>query len=66
MQLNKLKGKIREKNETYKTCAKALGKSETAFQLKINGKSPFYIDELNTLGDFLGFTQEEKADIFLS
>ena len=33
---------------------------------KINGKSPFYIDELNTLGDFVGLTPEQKADIFLS
>jgi hypothetical protein len=66
MKTQKLKGILREKGITYAQCAKAIGKTENSFQLKINGKSPFYIDELNTLGDFIGLTGEEKAEIFLS
>lgn len=63
--LQKLKGIIREKEKTYQQCADAIGISVTAFQMKINGKKRFYIDELNTLGDFLGMSAEEKALVFL-
>ena len=65
MQLNKLKGRIREKGQTYKTCAEALGISTQAFEGKINGRTRFYVLDLETLGNFLEMTDEEKIDIFL-
>lgn len=64
--LNKLKGKIRECNKTYQQCADYLGISIATFSDKINGIRKFYIDELDRLGDFLGMTKAEKAEIFLS
>lgn len=64
--LNKLKGKIRECQKTYKECADYLGISVTTFSDKINGTRKFYIDELDNLGDFLGMSKEEKGEIFLS
>lgn len=65
MKLGKLKGKIREKNKTYQNCAEAIGKTVATFNLKINGARKFYIEELETLGNFLEMTSEEKMDIFL-
>mgnify|MGYP001950669624 CR=1 FL=1 len=66
MSLNKLKGKLTEKQKTYKECADYLGVTTNTFNSKINGKSKFYVDEINKLSDFLGLTQEEKVDIFLT
>lgn len=65
MNLPKLKGKMRERNKTYKQCASVLGISMTGFFNKISGKSPFNIVELDRLGDFLNMTVEERAEIFL-
>lgn len=65
MNLNRLKGRIRENNKTYRDCAKIIGISVTSFNSKMNGKSRFYIDELEELGNFLDMTGEEKANIFL-
>ncbi len=65
MNLQKLKGKMRERNKTYKQCASVLGVSATCFFNKISGKSVFNIAELDTLGDFLDMTNAEKAEIFL-
>lgn len=65
MRLDKLKGKIREKNRSYQDCAKAIGKTVATFNLKINGKRQFYIEELELLGNYLEMTGEEKKDIFL-
>lgn len=65
MRLDKLKGKIREKNRTYQDCAKAIGKTVATFNLKINGARKFYIEELELLGNFLEMTSEEKMAIFL-
>lgn len=65
MNLLKLKGKVREAGSTYKKCAEAIGISTTSFNKKINGYTKFYIDELDELGNFLGMSDVEKADIFL-
>lgn len=65
MNLNRLKGRIRENNKTYRDCAKTIGISVASFNSKMNGKSRFYIDELEELGNFLGMTGEEKSNIFL-
>ena len=64
--LNKLKGKITECEKTYRECADFLGISISTFNNKINGIRKFYIDELDRLGDFLGMSKAEKAEIFLS
>ena len=66
MNIPKLRGKITEKGKTHAECASVLGISTTAFSNKMNGTSKFYIDELETLGNFLGMTPSEKYDIFLS
>ena len=65
MNLPKLKGLIREKNKNYVQCANAIGKSVVTFNSKINGRVSFGIDELEDLGNFLGMTEDEKAEIFL-
>lgn len=65
MNLNKLKGKIRECGKTYAKCADALDMSYASFAARMNGKRQFYIDELDDLGDFLEMTREERADIYL-
>lgn len=66
MNSQKLKGKLVEMNKNYDQCAKALGVSKPTFYKKVNGKTKFYIDEMNALGDFLEMTDEEKAAIFLA
>ena len=66
MNLNKLKGLLREKGKTYQECADFLEMSITTFSDKMNGVRKFYIEELDRLGDFLGLSRAEKAEIFLS
>lgn len=66
MNLNKLKGVIREKEKTYEACAKTLDISKTAFSNKINGASKFFVEEINVLADYLQLTNEERIEIFLT
>lgn len=66
MKINKLKGKMREKKVPYKKCADFLGISNTTVNDKINGKTRFYVDEIEQLSILLELTLEEKIDIFLS
>ena len=66
MNAPKLKGKIREMGKSYAECAAAIDISTTSFANKINGKSKFYIDELEKLADFLRMTSEERNNIFLN
>lgn len=65
MNYQKLKGKLREKSKTYLMCSQLLGISIATFSDKMNGKSRFYIDELDRLGDYLDMTNEERENIFL-
>jgi len=65
MNLDKLKGKLVEKKKKYADCSKALGIETNTFSNKMNGKSKFYVDEVNKLSEFLGLTESEKVDIFL-
>lgn len=65
MNADKLKGKIRERRETYQDCAEALGITKASFNSKINGKSRFYINEAANLGRFLHMEEMEMIDIFL-
>lgn len=66
MDINKLKGKIREKSKTYEECSKSIGVTITTFSNKMNGISKFYVEEINILSKFLGLTNDEKIDIFLN
>lgn len=66
MNLNKLKGKLVEKQKTYEDCSIYLGISTTSFNNKMNGKSKFYVDEINELSKLLGLNNLEKVDIFLN
>ena len=66
MNVDKLKGKLTEMKKTYKDCSKHLGITITTFNNKMNGKSKFYIEEINKLSEFLGLTSEEKIDFFLN
>lgn len=66
MNLDKLKGKLTEKRKRYEDCSKVLDVTVATFNNKMNGKSKFYVDEINNLSVFLGLTDEEKIDIFLN
>ena len=66
MDLNKIKGKLKENNLTYEDISMTLGISRTTFNEKINGKKKFYIDEIKELSKKLNLTDEEKINIFLS
>ena len=65
MELDKLKGKLTEKKRSYKDCADFLGIATSTFNLKINGKSCFDLDEAKKLSDFLELDDYERAIIFL-
>lgn len=64
--IDKLKGKLTEKRKTYIECSDALDISVTSFSKKMNGHSKFYIEEVNALSNYLGLTEVEKIDIFLT
>lgn len=66
MNLDKLKGKLVEKKKTYRDCAKYLDISVATFNLKMNGKSKWYVEEINELSEYLGLTLAEKVEIFLN
>lgn len=66
MNIDKLKGKLVEKKKTYEDCAKALNVSITTFSNKMNGRGSLYIEEVNTLSNFLELTNTEKIEIFLN
>ena len=60
MNLWKVKGKMTEKQKTYRQCAKAIGVSDTTFYKKINGKTKFYYDEAIALFDYLDMNAAER------
>lgn len=59
---NKLKGKFKEKELTYKDVAKMLDCSETAISHKMNGISDFSISEAKKIMSAIGV----KGDIFFA
>ena len=65
MNAQKLKGKLRECNTSYEKAAEVLNLSVASFNNKMNGKSKFYIDEIENLSNFLNLSNAEKIDIFL-
>ena len=66
MDINKLKGKIREKELTYKMLAKKIGIGLTSMNYKINGKNLFNQEEMKKLKETLRLTDNETIDIFFS
>jgi DNA-binding helix-turn-helix protein len=64
--INKLKGKIREKGLTYKMLAKKIGIGLTSMNYKINGKNLFNQEEMKKLKEALRLTDNETIDIFFS
>lgn len=64
--LNKLKGKLTEKELTYIKCAEVLDVTVATFCKKMNGKTKFTVEEANDLSRALGLTNEEKIEIFLA
>lgn len=50
---SKLKGKMREKNETQETLAKKIGISENSLNHKLNGKRKFTANEIYVLTELL-------------
>ena len=58
----KLKGILREKEITYRNLAEILGVTEASVCQKINGKSDFYISEINVICNSLSV----DTDIFLN
>lgn len=64
MNLDKLKGKLREKRLSYNKVAEILGVSTTTVSSKMNGETRFYLEEIRVLSDYLGLTDEEKIKIF--
>ena len=66
MNINKLKGKIREKGLTYKMLAKKIGIGLTSMNYKINGKNLFNQEEMKKLKETLRLTDNETIDIFFS
>lgn len=66
MDINKLKGKIREKGLTYKILAQKIGIGLTSMNYKINGKNLFNQEEMKKLKETLRLTDNETIDIFFS
>lgn len=64
MNLNKLKGKLREQSQTYSSAGKALGISTQTFSNKINGHIEFNVEEANRLAELLEMSPTEKLTIF--
>lgn len=63
---SKLKGRIREKNETQNTLAKHLNLPNTTLSLKINCKSPFKQSEIRGICEFLAIPNEEIGVYFFT
>lgn len=62
----KLLGKIAESGHTQKSLAEVIGMSENTLTSRINGKSPFRVDEIISICSALNITDDsEKASIFL-
>ncbi len=66
MNLNKLKGKMKECNFSQSEIAKKMGISLSTFNTKILGQVEFKASEIIQLGEILKMSDDEKIDIFLS
>lgn len=61
-----LKGKLYEKNKTYKDLAEALGISVTAVNNKMNGRTEFDCAEACIIKNWVPLTDKESVEIFLT
>lgn len=61
---SKLKGLIREKMGSYDILAKSLNKSTSLISMKLNGKVPFSIDEMDQIIDLLDIDTADIYDYF--
>lgn len=67
MQANRLRGKIVEAGFSQQALAARLGMSKNTLSNKINGKTPFNLDEAKKICYILGIRDDaEKAQIFLA
>ena len=67
MQTARLKGKIIEAGYTQRLLAATMNMSTNSLNKKINGQTPFNTDEVCSLCDILGISDNaEKAFIFLT
>ena len=63
---NIIRSKLAEKEISYSQCAKQLGISYDSFCNKVNSKTPFKVNEITQLANFLKLTIKETSNIFLS
>jgi len=63
---SKLKGRIREKDESYRSIAAKLSMSATTLSNKINGHTTFNADEIAKLIDILEIEESEIANYFFN
>ena len=63
--LNALKGRIREKQTSYKKLSIPLGLDYSTLSQKINGKSALTGDEMNMLGELLDIEESEVIKFFI-
>jgi hypothetical protein len=61
-----LKSKLREHGKTYAYLANVIGRSVTTANAKINGRVAFSVTKAYLIFQWLNFTDEEKAKIFLT
>lgn len=57
--LSKLKGRIREKNQSYRSISEMVGMSLSTFNKKVNGNGAFDIIEASKIADILDIPPEE-------
>ena len=65
MELNKLKGKMRELGLTNEAMSKELGITSSTFSMKLNGKSDFSRTEISVIAKLMSLSDTEIVDIFL-
>ena len=63
-ELNALKGRIREKKETYRTLAAKMGISTNALNDKVNGYSIFDTDEVSFIVEALDIPDNDLKRLF--
>lgn len=64
-ELSKLKGRIREKNSSYRSISNEIGMSLSAFNDKMNGKTAFDIVEASKVAAILDISPEDISKFFI-
>ena len=63
---SKLLGRIKECGQTQETLAKAIGKNEATLSAKLNNKSQFKSEEMDTICKVLDIPNEEIGAYFFA